>query len=200
MYKPALISLLSVLLIFISACGEIVDLGLEATSVQDQDFSKETIYAASHQTVKPGAAVIFTSEFSGPLSVGEIAPIMIQLAPEYVQGNMSVEIVGAKGLMVQGETSFTRSFTEGEQVLHELLVSAEASGEYRLGIVASVVTASGLEEVRAFSEIISVGAETNTESLESVKENLVELNAIQSQQIDSEPSYLEAIEEVYIAP
>ena len=37
-------------------------------------------------------------------------------------------------------------------------------------------------------------------TFEEVKAGLVEQSSIQSQQIDSEPSYLQAIEEVYIAP
>ena len=200
-----------IILCSITACQKATDVELKSTEVGSlasqtelaQSFDKiyqQEVHSGHIQTVKPGAAITFTSDFSGPLAIGEIAPIQIQLSPEYSQGSMSVEIIGTEGLLVQGETSFTKSFLKGDQVVHELLISAEAPGEYRLGIVASVVTDSGFEESRAFSETISVGAEANTVSLEEAKAGLVGQSSIQSQQVDSEPNYLEAIEEVYIVP
>ena len=195
----------------ITACQKATELEINSAEVQSvvnqpeqtrsaEALNQRVMHPEHFQTVKPSAAVSFTSDFSGSLAVGEATPITIQLSSEYAQGSMSVEIIGTGGLIVQGQTSFTQPFVQGEQVFHEFLISAEAPGEYRLGIIANVVTASGLNESKAFSEVIYVGAEINSATLEEVKAGLVEQSSIQSQQIDSEPSYLQAIEEVYIAP
>ena len=151
--------ILSLAVFVLSACGGSADSvetveAIDAVPTQSSMSADKNI--SSQSTVKTGAAVVFTSEFAGSLSVGEMAPLVIYLKPEYSSGEFQIEIKGQEGLMVVGETEFSESFSGDYQFTHQLLVGAERAGEYYLGVVATVTTASGTQEARAFSETILV--------------------------------------------
>lgn len=198
-------SLIGFTLLFITACNKTVDLDTHVDSIHDSEsldsvhLHKVSAFEA-HRHPKPGAALHLSTEFSGPLVIGRMANLMIQFWPEYSQGDMSVEIVGGDGLMVQGETNFTREFFEDEQISHELLIGAEEAGEYRLSVAVNIITSSGLETARVFSETISIESIANESDLTDSKNDLTTLNSSQNEEIDAGPVYLPAAEEVYIVP
>jgi hypothetical protein len=125
---------------------------VEAT-VEDMPVEK---VSAPATTIKPGAAVVFTSEFAGNLEVGEMAPLVVQLSPEYPSGTIEVEIRGEQGLMVVGQTRFSEAFSGDYQFSKEVQVGAVQAGEYYLSIVVNVDADNGLKEARAFTETILV--------------------------------------------
>ena len=188
---PCLIALVSLLLI--SGCGSSTPAELRLTEVQK---APENL-----ATVKPGASVVFSSSSSGFLPVGEPSPLVIQLAPQYLEGKLEAEVIVPEGLVVTGEQYFSESFVWGDQVSREFVLSADSAGEYPLGIVVEVTTSTGRHEARAFTQRFYVG-ETSASKLAEAK--IMSANpgdsADSSAEADSGLHYLKAQEEVYIAP
>lgn len=141
---------------------------------------------------KPGAAVLFTSDFAADLQVGERAPMVIYLEPQYPAGLIEVEISGGQGLNVSGDMQSSKNFTSGQQLSYELMVGADQAGLYNLGVVVTVITDSGLREARAFAERISV-VEVGTEN--SIK--TLDLESASEAVLEAGETMLEATENIY---
>lgn len=142
--------------------------------------------ASSRFSVKTGAAVVFASEFAGSLLVGEMAPLVIYLRPEYTSGQLQVDIKGQNGLTVVGETRFSESFSDDYQFTQQLIVGAEQAGEYYLGVVATVITDSGERHARAFSETVRV------------VNPAAELSGKVIEEVEGAEAYLPAAEEIIV--
>jgi|MEHZ01.5.fsa_nt_MEHZ011436741.1_4 hypothetical protein len=145
-------------------------------------------------TIKPGAAIVFTSNYAGTLQVGEFAPLMIQLQPQYAAGQLNVSFSVPSGLSVQGQTQYSESFVGPQEFIYELMVGSEVAGDYNLGIIVSVVTDSGLEEARAFAEVISV---TDPLAVQAVK--LLDSGELKEIEEQAE-HFMEAQEEIISGP
>jgi len=154
---------------------------------------------AASETTKTGAAVMFASDFAGSLSVGEMASMVIHLRPEYESGQIQVNVQGQDGLTVVGETQFSERFSGDYQFTHELMVGADRAGEYYLGVVANVITDSGEETARAFSETVLVVeplaalAEKATESVKNTVESVTDEAFQESEVLES---FVPAVEEI----
>lgn len=169
---------------------DLVELVPESTEDKSQTLS---------ETTKTGAALVFASDFAGSLSVGEIAPLVINLRPEYESGQLQISIQAQDGLTLVGQTEFSERFSGDYQFSHELMVGADQAGEYYLGIVANVITDSGDAAARAFSETILVVnpiAALADEATEALKEEVQ--SAVQEAvgEVESLESYVPAIEEI----
>lgn len=144
-------------------------------------------------TIKPGAAVLFSTNFAGPLEVGERAALVIELTPRYDSGQIEVEIQPEAGLSLIGQTRYSERFSGAYQFSRQLEVGADAAGEYSLSVVVNVVTDTGLNEARAFTETILV---ENGLSLPEVKMNSLIERAGESSEEDKSESYLPAVEQI----
>lgn len=147
-------SILVLSTLIFSACGNSESPAQVVSAVEPSVVDKEMVIVP---TIKPGAAVLFASDFSGSLELGELAPLVIQLEPQYDSGLLQVSITGDAGLAVVGERQYSDRFVAGQQFEYEIVVSANQQGTYNLGVIVTVTTDSGLQEARAFSESISVG-------------------------------------------
>lgn len=171
-------------------------------SVDLVELPPESTEDKSHtvsETTKTGAALVFASEFAGSLSVGEIAPLVINLRPEYESGQLQISIQGQDGLTVLGQTEFSERFSGDYQFTHELMVGADQAGEYYLGIVANLITDSGETAARAFSETILVVNPIATlvgEATEALKEEVQSAVQEAAGETESVESYIPAIEEI----
>lgn len=183
---------------FMLICSLIVLGGCQNSEQQVESIPSESATQSVAKEVspvpipKPGAAVLFTSDFAADLQVGELASLVIYLEPQYPAGTMEVEISGDQGLTVSGETQSSRGFISGEQLSYEIVVGADMAGQYNLGIVVAVTTDSGLREARAFAERISV-VEAGTEN--SIKP--FDLESASEAAIDAGETMLEATESIY---
>ena len=145
-------------------------------------------------TIKPGAAIVLTSNYVGALQVGEFAPLMIQLQPQYSAGQLNVSFSVPAGLSVKGQTQYSETFVGPQEFIYELFVGSEVVGDYNLGIIVSVDTDSGLEEARAFAEVISV---TDLAAVQVMK--LLESDELKEIEEQAE-HFMEAQEEIISGP
>ncbi|GEM_PF-1930179 len=185
------------------ACGRI-ESGAEQRAEQSEvvatsEPSKEVLASLESGVVlKPGAAIIFTSNYAGSLEVGEIAPLILQIQPQYAAGQLEVSLSVPTGLSVVGQTQYLESFVEPQEFSYEVMISADMPGEYYLGIIVSVVTDSGLEEARAFAEVIRV---TDSEAVLALKQVSVEEGAeAVSDSGEQVEHFMQAEEEIMSGP
>lgn len=141
---------------------------------------------------KPGAAVLFASDFAGDLWIGEQGALVIYLEPQYSSGQIEVEIYPEQGLEVSGDTLSTQAFAAGQQLSYQLSVMADQPGQYMLGIQVAVTTDSGLRETRAFAETISV-----LDPSEGVVDKNQILESFSELEAANEEIMLEAQERIY---
>jgi hypothetical protein len=130
----------------------------------------------------------------GALQVGEFVPLMIQLQPQYSAGQLNVSFSVPAGLSVKGQTQYSETFVGPQEFIYELFVGSEVVGDYNLGIIVSVDTDSGLEEARAFAEVISV---TDPAAVQVVK--LLESDELKEIEEQAE-HFMEAQEEIISGP
>ncbi len=160
----------------------------EAASVSDKVKQPEPVV-----TIKPGAAVLFTANFAGPLQVGEKATLIFQLTPQYESGRIDVEIKAQDGLSLEGRTRFSESFSGPYQFSSQLEVGADVAGEYTLSVVVNVQTDSGLNEARAFTETLLVVEAANPSQLKAESS----LNGSdENSDLEEAESYLPAVEQI----
>lgn len=151
-------NLMLIMVFTLVACGRAEQSEVVVTAEVSTAEPNKEVFVSPEPPVrlKPGAAILFTSNYAGSLAVGELAAFIIQLQPQYPAGQLNVSFSIPQGLSVEGQTEYSENFVGPQEFIYELMIGSNIVGEYNLGIIVSVVTDSGLEEARAFAEVISV--------------------------------------------
>lgn len=112
-------------------------------------------------TVKPGAALQFSSLIDGELVVGAYSDVEITIAPGYDAGLLQATAQGTKGLDVLASSAQLSHDMSTGQAVWRVTVRPSDDGLHYLNIMATV---SGLElqepTARAFSVVIDPGTKS----------------------------------------
>jgi hypothetical protein len=112
-------------------------------------------------TVKPGAAVQFSSQIDGPLIVGAYTDIEIAISHAYEAGILQATATGTDGLDVLSSNAQLSHDMATGRALWRVAVRPNDDGLHYLNIMATVTDLSGHEPTaRAFSIAVDPGSKS----------------------------------------
>lgn len=125
-------------------------------------------------TVKPGAALQFTSRVDGELVAGTYTDIVVTISPTYEDGLLQATATGTDGLdILSSHTQLSHDMATGPAVWR-IAVRPNDDGLHYLNIMATVSSLPSAEPTaRAFSIAVDPGSKSKAPD-ESTKANIIQ--------------------------
>lgn len=127
----------------------------------DTDVTQKETVNTPVATVKPGAALEFSSQIDGDLIVGTYTDIEVTISPAYTAGMLQVTATGTEGLdILASNTQLSHDMATGRAVWR-LAVRPKDDGLHYLNIMATV---SGLPTDEPTARAFSIAVDPGTKS------------------------------------
>jgi hypothetical protein len=133
------------------------------TSTQSHDHAHAADKSGVFKTVKPGAALQFSHQIDGVLSVGAYTDVVIQVADSYNSGSLSLSASGSEALdVLSSSAEMSRELAPGQApTTLRVAVRPTHDGVHYLNVMGQVADAeAGSSMSRAYAVRLDLGGKT----------------------------------------